>query len=51
MRTRPGVGLGLFLVSELARAHGGEARAVASLEGGGFAIEVALQAAEKEQAT
>lgn len=51
VRTRPGVGLGLFLVSELARAQGGEARALASLEGGGFAIEVALQAAEKEQAT
>lgn len=51
VRTRPGVGLGLFLVSELAHAQGGEVRALTSLEGGGFAIEVTLQAAEKEQAT
>jgi len=51
VRTQPGVGLGLFLVSELARAQGGEARALTQLDGGGFAVEVALPVAEKEQAT
>ena len=51
VRTRPGVGLGLFLVSELVRAQGGEARALVNLEGGGFAIELALPAADKEHAT
>lgn len=50
VRTRPGVGLGLFLVSELARAQGGAARALVDLEGGGLAIELALPAAEKEHA-
>ncbi|MBM3986427.1 MAG: HAMP domain-containing histidine kinase [Planctomycetes bacterium] len=50
VRTRPGVGLGLYLVSELARAQGGEARALTQPEGGGFAIEVALPAVEKEHA-
>jgi K+-sensing histidine kinase KdpD len=44
VRTRPGVGLGLFLVSELARAQGGNARALTELEGGGFAVEITLVA-------
>ncbi len=42
VRTRPGVGLGLFMVAELARAHRGEARAVDGLDGGGFAVEINL---------
>jgi signal transduction histidine kinase len=45
VRTRPGAGLGLFLVSELARAQGGEARAVTGLEGGGFGVEITLPVA------
>lgn len=48
VRTRPGVGLGLFLVSELARAQGGEARALTELEGGGFAVEITFAAAAGE---
>ena len=48
VRTRPGVGLGLFLVAELARAQGGDARAVTGLEGGGFAVEVTLPATGKD---
>jgi two-component system phosphate regulon sensor histidine kinase PhoR len=42
VRTQQGVGLGLFMVAELARAHGGTARALTALDGGGFAVEVAL---------
>jgi signal transduction histidine kinase len=42
VRTTPGVGLGLFLVSELARAHGGAARALERSEGGGFGVEITL---------
>ena len=44
VRTRPGVGLGLFLVSELARAQGGDARALDKLDGGGFGVEITLPA-------
>lgn len=40
VRERPGVGLGLYLVAELARAHGGSAR-VGNAEGNsGFGVEV-----------
>jgi signal transduction histidine kinase len=42
VRTRQGVGLGLYMVAELARAQGGRARALTQLEGGGFGVEVAL---------
>jgi signal transduction histidine kinase len=42
VRTKQGVGLGLYMVAELARAHGGTARALTALDGGGFAVEVAL---------
>ncbi len=41
VRSRPGMGLGLFLVAELARALGGRVRAQNAPEGG-FAVEVAL---------
>jgi signal transduction histidine kinase len=51
VRTRPGVGLGLFLVAELARAHGGEARAEGGLEGGGLAVEVDLPLVRERSAT
>ena len=46
VRTRPGVGLGLFLVAELARAQRGEARALDSNGAGGFAVEIALPLAK-----
>jgi hypothetical protein len=36
------VGLGLFMVAELARAQGGRARALTELDGGGFGVEIAL---------
>lgn len=42
VRTRTGVGLGLYMVAELARAQRGAARAIASVEGGGFAVELTL---------
>lgn len=42
VRERPGIGLGLYLVSELARAHGGKVRAGNAGEGEGFAVEVLL---------
>ena len=41
VRTRPGVGLGLYIVRELVRAHGGQVRA-RNAEGGGFQIEISL---------
>jgi len=41
VRTRPGVGLGLYIVRELARAHGGSVRA-RNAEGGGFQVDVSL---------
>jgi signal transduction histidine kinase len=41
VRTRPGVGLGLFIVRELARAHGGNVRAH-DAEGGGFQVDISL---------
>ncbi len=41
VRTQPGVGLGLFIVRELARAQGGAARA-REAQGGGLVIEVNL---------
>lgn len=44
VRTRQGVGLGLFLVAELARAQGGDARAMERVEGGGFGVEITLPA-------
>jgi len=34
VRARQGVGLGLFMVAELARAHGGTARALTAVDGG-----------------
>ena len=42
VRTQKGVGLGLFMVAELARAMGGSARVAPSLPGAGFAVEVDL---------
>ncbi|MBK9386794.1 MAG: HAMP domain-containing histidine kinase [Planctomycetes bacterium] len=42
VRTRPGVGLGLYLVAELAKAQGGSVRARTELEGGGFGVELRL---------
>lgn len=42
VRTSKGVGLGLYMVSELARAQGGRTRAIADVEGGGFAVEFTL---------
>ena len=42
VRTQQGVGLGLFMVAELARAQGGRARALTELDGGGFGVEIAL---------
>jgi signal transduction histidine kinase len=41
VRTRPGVGLGLYIVRELARAHGGNVRAH-DAEGGGFQVDISL---------
>jgi two-component system phosphate regulon sensor histidine kinase PhoR len=40
VRTRPGVGLGLYLVAELAKAQGAAVRASTDLEGGGFGVEL-----------
>jgi signal transduction histidine kinase len=42
VKSQPGVGLGLFLVAELARALGGRAEARNAAEGGGFEVEVRL---------
>lgn len=42
VRTRQGVGLGLYMVAELARAHRGSARALTQLQGGGFGVEITL---------
>jgi signal transduction histidine kinase len=47
VRTRQGVGLGLYMVAELARAHSGSARALTHLDGGGFAVEISLPAARE----
>lgn len=41
VRTRPGVGLGLFIVRELARAHGGAVTA-RNAPDGGFVVELSL---------
>lgn len=46
VRTRQGVGLGLYMVAELVRAHGGEVRAIDRVPGGGFAVEITLPAAK-----
>jgi len=46
VRTRPGVGLGLFLVAELARALGGDARARDADPG--LAVEVSLPVSPRE---
>jgi len=48
VRERPGVGLGLFLVAELARAHGGRTRAGNVEDGQGFAVQVLLPLAGGE---
>lgn len=45
VRTRPGVGLGLYLVAELMKAQGGSVRARTELEGGGFGVELRLRLA------
>jgi signal transduction histidine kinase len=50
VRTRKGVGLGLYMVSELARAQRGAARAIGSVEGGGFAVEFTLPLARERRA-
>lgn len=50
VRTRKGVGLGLYMVSELARAQRGSARAIGSVEGGGFAVEFTLPLARERRA-
>jgi two-component system, OmpR family, phosphate regulon sensor histidine kinase PhoR len=42
VRSRPGVGLGLFIVHELARLHGGDVRAEDGLPGGGARFTVRL---------
>lgn len=42
VRSRPGVGLGLYLVAELTRALGGEVAASNAADGGGFAVRVSL---------
>ncbi len=51
IRTHPGVGLGLYLVAELVRAHDGTVRALEDIEGGGFALEIALPAAVEGSVT
>ena len=51
VRNRPGVGLGLFLVAELARAQGGEVRAGNVDDGEGFAVDVTLPIAPAEVST
>ena len=49
VRTRKGVGLGLYMVAELARAQRGTARAIGSVEGGGFAVEFTLPLAREKR--
>ena len=49
VRTRPGVGLGLYLVAELARAQGGSVRAREAEPGGGLVVEVTLPALGSSQ--
>ncbi len=49
VRTRKGVGLGLYMVAELARAQRGAARAIGSVEGGGFAVEFTLPLARDKR--
>jgi len=46
VRTRPGVGLGLFLVREIVAAHGGRLRFDQQLEGGGTRVSVSLPAGD-----
>ena len=47
VKTRPGVGLGLYMVAELARAHRGTVRAVPLDQG--FAVEIALPLAGRPE--
>ncbi len=42
IQSRPGVGLGLFLVAELTRALGGRVEAHDVDGGGGFAVDISL---------
>jgi two-component system OmpR family sensor kinase len=42
VRTRPGVGLGLYIVRELARAHGGDLDLKEASDGGGIRVQVRL---------
>jgi two-component system sensor histidine kinase RegB len=49
VKSRPGVGLGLFLVAELARALGGRAHARNAAEGG-FEVEIRLPLVAREAA-
>jgi len=51
VRTQKGVGLGLFLVSELTRAMGGRVRALDDLKDGGLAIQVSLRSASNGAAS
>jgi signal transduction histidine kinase len=46
-KSRPGVGLGLYLVAELARAHGGRATGRNAPDGTGFEVEVRLPLASE----
>lgn len=47
VREQPGVGLGLFLVAELAKANGGSVEAANAQDGSGFAVEVCLPLARR----
>ena len=49
VRTRKGVGLGLYMLAELARAQRGGAQAIPSVEGGGFAVEFTLPLAREQR--
>jgi len=49
VRSRPGVGLGLYLVAELARAHGGDVEARNAKKGQGFAVDVSLPVISREE--
>ncbi len=50
VRTRPGVGLGLYIVRELVRAHGGDVSLEDGLPGGGTRARVTFPAAAGEEA-